>query len=141
MTSDLVVHSDDWLALDKLEHFVGCGLATAFTWWLIRRFGGPRPRAHALLAAVTVGIAVGIFKEVGDWLGWWPGEVSLKDLAADLAGTLVAAALVLWWERRQPQERTIISLEVRRLNKCLAYGSGSAWCCNQIACHDLPLLM
>jgi hypothetical protein len=66
---------------------------------LLRRRGlGPRP---ALAYAVAASVFAGIAKEVGDHLGWWPGNVSARDLAADLLGTALAAAAVAAAERRR----------------------------------------
>ncbi|KAL0018404.1 hypothetical protein WJX79_001774, partial [Trebouxia sp. C0005] len=40
-------------------------------------------------------VIVGVFKEVGDYVEWWPGLLSLRDLAADLIGTVVALTVLV----------------------------------------------
>ena len=86
---------DPWIAPDKLGHFVFCGLCTfaGFALCLYRRDW----RSFRFVTGATVGLIFGALKEVGDGLGWWPGNVSLRDMGADLAGIAVAlAALVIY---------------------------------------------
>ena len=49
-------------------------------------------------------------------LQWWHGEVSYKDLLADLLGTLLALLLLFLWDRQQAsaanKKNKIIDLEL-----------------------------
>jgi len=53
-----------------------------------------------------LGITFGAIKEIGDGLGWWLGNVSLKDMGADAAGVAVALAVFIIYE---PQVTSLIS--------------------------------
>lgn len=80
---------DPWLGRDKALHFgVSSGIAaTSYAASALVLDA----RGHALLAAGSFTLAVGVGKELLDLAGY--GDPSWKDLAADLAGTLVGLAL------------------------------------------------
>lgn len=51
---------------------------------------------------MAAGVVTGALKEAGDLLGWWPGELSLRDLGADAMGVALAAAAAVAWEAARP---------------------------------------
>jgi len=59
--------SDNWLAPDKLQHFLACGVVSALSWRALWR-ARSRPRRRAALA-FAAGLAVGLAKEVLDAAG------------------------------------------------------------------------
>lgn len=115
--------NDEWLAWDKVEHLVLCALVTCLVYWFCKR--SQKNVSHPLLAAVFAGIAVGVVKEIGDYLQvgvlcccylvnckqhrcinhlvtflqWWSGQASYKDLTADVLGSGLAALAIQAWER------------------------------------------
>jgi hypothetical protein len=90
---------DPWFALDKAQHVAFAAAVVLAAHALLRRRGlGPWA---ALAIAVAASVFAGFAKEVGDHLGWWPGNVSLRDLGADILGTALAAAAAATAERRR----------------------------------------
>jgi len=55
-------------------------------------------------AAFTAGSIVGLGKELGDYLGWWLGRVSARDLVADYLGIAAGIALVETWNARNKSQ-------------------------------------
>ena len=96
--------SDPWLAPDKLGHFLFCGLCTfaGFAMCLYRR----EWRSYRFVTGAMLGVMFGALKEIGDGLGWWPGNVSIRDMGADLAGIVVALAALIIYE---PQITSLLS--------------------------------
>ncbi|EFN52560.1 hypothetical protein CHLNCDRAFT_138545 [Chlorella variabilis] len=84
---------DPWLARDKAEHFAFCFAITSAVYLGSRSWESLR--RHRLLLACFAGLAAGLAKELGDWLQWWPGVVSARDLGADLAGVALALAALV----------------------------------------------
>jgi hypothetical protein len=96
MSSLTVVKDDDdpWLAADKLQHVAFCfSLACIGFFALAGNFSSssssssstPTP-ARRLGAGALLAFFGGALKELGDFLGWWPGRPSLRDAAADALG-------------------------------------------------------
>ncbi|BBN15800.1 putative lipoprotein [Marchantia polymorpha subsp. ruderalis] len=82
---------DDWLALDKVEHFASCFLITAV---VVHLAGRTRLRKWRIMVGALVGLVAGAAKEAGDATGIWPSAgASVKDGVADMIGV---AAAVLW---------------------------------------------
>lgn len=73
---------------------------TTAAFFLARRFGTTRP--NRLTIGAATGVAVGVLKEVGDVLHWWPGGLSLRDLGADLIGVASSLVIVAAWEAYYP---------------------------------------
>jgi hypothetical protein len=86
------------------QHLLFCAADAAAVHLLLRRAG--LAPAAALAGAAAASALAGIFKEVGDGLSWWPGRVSGRDLAADLAGALLAAAAIAVVESRRAAARS-----------------------------------
>ncbi|KAG2451220.1 hypothetical protein HYH02_003827 [Chlamydomonas schloesseri] len=84
------IEQDIWLGLDKLEHWLACGFCTLVVYWLCKRHH--RLFRGRFTFGLLVGLLVGLLKELGDYLQLWPGALSGKDLVADVAGSLCAAA-------------------------------------------------
>jgi hypothetical protein len=80
---------------DKVVHFT---LFAGFVvlWWLAS--DSPRARLVAILAA---GLALAALTELGQAIPFLKRDAGLDDLAADLAGCVLAAAGVLWLARRR----------------------------------------
>jgi hypothetical protein len=88
--------SDFWIASDKLGHFVFCGLSTfaGFALCLYRR----EWRKYRFITGAILGVIFGAIKEIGDGLGWWPGNISVRDMGADAVGIAVALAVLIIYE-------------------------------------------
>ena len=84
-------HNDRWLARDKAAHFALSCAIIGFGYHLGHvEHGGTRPGTRN--AAVAVSLSLGLAKEL--WDGTKEGNhFSLKDLAADIAGTACGAAV------------------------------------------------
>lgn len=89
--------SDDWLAKDKAQHFAACFLVTIIGYALASNYIKLRP--YRLVSGACFGVIVGVGKELGDFLQIWKGAVSLKDLAADAVGTVIALASAVLYEQ------------------------------------------
>lgn len=90
------MNHDPWLALDKVGHFIFCLSTTIATYvYLVHK---NFPRIHRFLAAILVSGLLGGLKEVGDALGWWPGNASVRDMGADVIGIAVGAVVVIVYE-------------------------------------------
>lgn len=50
--------------------------------------------------AFSLAYAAGVVKEIGDGAGWWPGNLDLADLLADLAGCLLGLFAARHGEQR-----------------------------------------
>ena len=99
--------SDPWFGVDKIEHFAACLAITLLTYALlagVRTFRSPRvhdgvvstiPFALALCTSVLAGLA----KELGDASQLWPWcppcVPSHRDLAANVLGSMVGAAVLI----------------------------------------------
>ncbi|KAG6541486.1 hypothetical protein Mapa_017160 [Marchantia paleacea] len=82
---------DNWLALDKVEHFAACFLITSLVAHLA---GRTRLRRWRIMVGALVGLVAGAAKEAGDATGiWLSAGASVKDGVADIIG--VAAAVLL----------------------------------------------
>jgi hypothetical protein len=99
--------SDPWIAPDKLGHFLFCGLCTVAGYLLcITKPSHREWRNFRFLAGASLGAFFGALKEIGDGLGWWPGNVSIRDMGADVAGIVVALCLLILYE---PQITALLS--------------------------------
>lgn len=84
--------ADDWIGMDKLEHFGICFLIVILSALILRRTAMQRwSTSIACILSLTAGAA----KEVGDQMGLWPSAGgSMKDAVADIVGVLLAAILL-----------------------------------------------
>ena len=86
--------NDRWLAYDKLAHF-----SVSFLWTLSSQYvlvsKTGLSEGTALPLSITSSAALGAAKELYDWHHQDRHNPSLRDLAADAAGILVAAG-VIW---------------------------------------------
>lgn len=88
--------SDRWLAADKAKHFFAAAFVQTVSFSALRSVGASR--GTALAGATFVSAAVSVGKELHDRVT--PGgDPSLKDLAWDAAGIVVASALLHPTER------------------------------------------
>ena len=62
-------------------------------------------------AAFVAGSILGLGKELGDYLGWWLGRVSLRDLVADYVGIAagIAIAETLNARKKSPHKPSFFS--------------------------------
>ncbi len=118
---------DDWLALDKLGHLILCVGVTCSVHTALRFAAAVRP-APALAVGTAASLVVAGVKELGDYLAWWPGRLSDKDFAADLAGTLLGIAAVASAERwravraQQRQQQQYQRVPLQRLEADVEMG-------------------
>uniref|UniRef100_A0A383WD71 VanZ-like domain-containing protein n=1 Tax=Tetradesmus obliquus TaxID=3088 RepID=A0A383WD71_TETOB len=100
--------ADPWLALDKLEHFLFCASIVLASYAALYRLGCNR--SVSLSVAVLLSLVAAGGKELGDYLQWWPGNLSFRDFIADLAGTAVATAAILALHRPAASSATLAGL-------------------------------
>ena len=90
--------SDPWLGRDKIEHFAACFSITILVYACLARRRSQATCVPLGLAVCTSAL-VGVAKECGDAFGLWPWcppcVASGRDMSANLAGTLAAAASLL----------------------------------------------
>lgn len=100
-------HQDKIFATDKLQHLL-FGLVTTLLAYSVCSLQTSRHQhrlATPLLIAISISLCLGLLKEVGDSIGLWPGIWSLKDLLADVLGTLLAAFAI---RNHQQQSTTAV---------------------------------
>ena len=96
-----MAHADEWLGRDKALHFGVSAAISGTSYGVTTAFTDRRATAFAIGAGVALG--AGIAKETYDALGH--GDPSWKDLAWDLAGTLVGLGIAYGIDvliRREP---------------------------------------
>jgi uncharacterized protein YfiM (DUF2279 family) len=86
--------ADGWLGADKAEHLVACAAVVVAVYACLARLASPLGRNASLTAAVLTSLLLGGLKELGDGR-WWPGNRSVRDAAADVAGIVLGAGAVL----------------------------------------------
>jgi uncharacterized membrane protein len=69
---------DDWIALDKLEHFISCAIIVIVSYSLICRW--PLLHPHRLILSFCIGIIAGSAKELGD-------ELQVRSIKSDDLGS------------------------------------------------------
>ncbi|KAI5660417.1 hypothetical protein M9H77_29210 [Catharanthus roseus] len=83
---------DEWLAMDKLQHFLFSFFLTIIFSLLANRTPYSFIRNRSILVGSMVSLAAGAVKEVADEMGYFKSAgASAKDAIFDLLGTLVAA--------------------------------------------------
>ncbi|KAK9832422.1 hypothetical protein WJX74_009632 [Apatococcus lobatus] len=106
LQATLAASGDSWFQLDKVEHFLLCLILTILVYLLagfqVFRPGNPTKR---LLCSATLSFGAGLLKELGDYVHWWPGQLSLKDLLADLTGTLFGLTIILGHQAFSPHQK------------------------------------
>lgn len=60
--------------------------------------------------AFSLAYVAGVIKEVGDGAGWWPGNLDLGDLLADLLGCVLGLFAAMYMERRVLGNSTLLPL-------------------------------
>ncbi|GJX04565.1 retrotransposon protein, putative, ty3-gypsy subclass [Tanacetum coccineum] len=84
-------NNDDWLASDKIQHFVLCFLITIIVSIIASRTPYSLIRRHTISLASIVSLTVGAAKEVADELGFFESAgASAKDAVSDILGVFVA---------------------------------------------------
>ncbi|BDA43831.1 hypothetical protein COCOBI_05-0100 [Coccomyxa sp. Obi] len=78
---------------DKLQHFLSCGLISAIAFISASLY--QKSHYYRLHIGALAGFVAGFVKELGDYLQWWPGVLSLKDAGADVAGTATCLLAVV----------------------------------------------
>ncbi|XP_024971230.1 uncharacterized protein LOC112510149 [Cynara cardunculus var. scolymus] len=91
-------NGDDWLAYDKLQHFLLCFFITVIFSFLASRTRYSALRRRSISLGCILSLTVGAAKEVADELGFFKSAgASTKDAVADIVGASVAViALSLW---------------------------------------------
>lgn len=86
---------DDWLATDKLQHFLACLFITNLVAFVAGRLGGRRLRTWRVHLGALSGLVAGAIKEAGDATGllWTSAGASLRDGVADIAGVVAGVCL------------------------------------------------
>lgn len=85
-------NGDEWLALDKLQHFLFSYFLTVIFSHLATRTPHSFIRNRSIWIGSAVSLAVGAAKEVADEMGYFRSAgASFKDAVSDLLGTSVAA--------------------------------------------------
>ncbi|CAM6092333.1 unnamed protein product [Calypogeia fissa] len=86
---------DDWLAMDKLQHFLACLLITNFVAHIAGRLGGRRVRRWRVHLGALSALVAGAAKEAVDATGllWKSSGPSLRDGVADMAGVVAGVFL------------------------------------------------
>ncbi|KAL3148756.1 hypothetical protein ABBQ38_014167 [Trebouxia sp. C0009 RCD-2024] len=87
---------DLWFARDKVEHFICCAVVACLAY--LAALYHPRCVRYRLPLSALCSVLGGLLKEAGDYLQWWPGLLSVKDLAADLFGTVFALSALVTYE-------------------------------------------
>ncbi|MEW5305945.1 MAG: hypothetical protein WDW36_008455 [Sanguina aurantia] len=82
---------------DKLEHLLSCFVISGLVYLACKR--SPTYVRYRFHIAFLSGVLAGALKEIGDGLKLWPGEVSYKDLTADILGALLATCAAQLHER------------------------------------------
>ncbi|XP_071728480.1 uncharacterized protein [Rutidosis leptorrhynchoides] len=89
-------NGDDWLANDKLQHFLLCFFLTFLFSFFASRFSLLRRRRLSI--GCILSLTVGAAKEFADELGFFNSAgASVKDAVADILGVLVAAIALYFW--------------------------------------------
>ncbi|KAK9066314.1 hypothetical protein SSX86_013635 [Deinandra increscens subsp. villosa] len=91
-------NGDDWLANDKLQHFLLCFSITLLVSFLASRAKYSLLRRHSISIGCIISLTAGAAKEFADELGFFKSAgASAKDAVADIVGVFVAVlALSLW---------------------------------------------
>lgn len=85
-------NGDDWLAYDKLQHFLLCFFITIISSSLASRSPYSLLRRRSISVGCILSLFVGAAKEVADELGFFKSAgSSAKDAVADIVGVIVAA--------------------------------------------------
>ncbi|KAL2623595.1 hypothetical protein R1flu_003800 [Riccia fluitans] len=95
---------DDWLAVDKFEHFAACLLITCFVARLAGR--STRFRRWRIHLGALIGFAAGAAKEAADATGLWGSAgASVRDGVADMIGVgggVLFELLFSFWRFEKP---------------------------------------
>ncbi|KAI3521174.1 hypothetical protein L1887_10635 [Cichorium endivia] len=84
-------NGDDWLAYDKLQHFLLCFFITVISSYLASRARYSLLRRRSISVGCILSLFVGVAKEVADELGFFKSAgASAKDAVADILGVFVA---------------------------------------------------
>ncbi|KAL8230419.1 hypothetical protein R6Q57_000197 [Mikania cordata] len=91
-------NGDDWLAHDKLQHFLLCFSITIIVSFLASRTRYAILRRHSISVGCILSLTAGAAKEFADELGFFKSAgASAKDAVADIIGVFVAVlALSVW---------------------------------------------
>jgi putative lipoprotein len=102
-------HADEWLGRDKALHFGASAILSSTAYGVTTAFDDRR--SVAFIVGSGVALTAGIAKETYDALGY--GDPSWKDLAWDVAGTLVGLGIAYGVDaifRREPTSTTNAAL-------------------------------
>ena len=85
--------ADNWLAIDKIQHFsYSCLISLGCQYVLVNKFNNSETNSLPLSSGLS--FSAGLLKELNDNRGE-KGHFSLKDMVANAAGIIVAALIIL----------------------------------------------
>ena len=132
----LIIMADEWLGVDKLQHFLFCALVVFLSFlilrcWVTRRNDALlflRDRNNRILYfSCTISLFVGVLKEVRD-LFVSSGHASWKDLVADLAGVvagaLCAKSIARFWRKRDESTQFSTTTTDLKQYDCMSHIEG-----------------
>ncbi|KAI3759600.1 hypothetical protein L6452_07528 [Arctium lappa] len=107
-------NGDDWLAYDKLQHFLLCFSITVIFSFLASRTRYSVLRRRSISVGCIVSLSVGAAKEVADELGFFKSAgASAKDAVADIVGVSVAVIALTLWNFFRFRNRSVSSGQTR----------------------------
>ena len=85
--------ADNWLAIDKVQHFsYSCLISLGCQYVLVNKFNNSETNSLPLSSGLS--FSAGLLKELNDNRGE-KGHFSIKDMVANAAGIIVAALIIL----------------------------------------------
>ena len=85
--------ADNWLAIDKVQHFsYSCLISLGCQYVLVNKFNKSEIKSLPLSSGLS--FSAGLLKELNDNRGE-KGHFSIKDMVANAAGIIVAALIIL----------------------------------------------
>ena len=91
--SNEISPADNWLAIDKVQHFsYSCLISLGCQYVLVNKFN--KSEINSLPLSSGLSFSAGLLKELNDNRGE-KGHFSIKDMVANAAGIIVAALIIL----------------------------------------------
>ncbi|XP_076888810.1 uncharacterized protein LOC143539355 [Bidens hawaiensis] len=100
-------NGDDWLAHDKLQHFVLCFFITIIISFIASHTKHSLLRRHSISIGCILSLTAGAAKEIADELGFFNSAgASVKDAVADVTGALFAVVVISVWNKFCVRDRS-----------------------------------